>query len=169
MIGTYSELAEGVTSFRSANDVFLFGGLVYRVSFVILAGVMIAQSIVEEFKTGTVKALFTYPIYRKKMIAAKLLIVFAVTTLGYFVCKMVYISSMIWIIPLLHLLPIELTADMILPELPVAALEALAVGGMGFIALYFGMKKKSPTHAIIVACVIGAALITCRNINRVDI
>lgn len=199
ILGAYSELLEeGLTIFKTPEELFMLGGVAYRVCFVIFSGVMIGQLIIEEFKTGTVKALFTYPISRKKIIAAKLLLIFLLTAAGYFLAKMIYVYSMVLINPLISMIPSNLTADMALAEIPVSALEALAVSGMGFLALYFGMKKKSPTHAIIAACIIGTllnsnfgnnytlfqftlipvlfclagigtAMFTCRSINRIDI
>ena len=64
----YSTLAEdGTFPFTTVQELFLIGDVLYRVCFIVFAGVLIARVVVGEFDTGNARNLFTYPIPRKKL------------------------------------------------------------------------------------------------------
>lgn len=48
----------------------MIGDVLYRVCFIVFAGVLIARVVVGEFDTGNARNLFTYPISRKNCWAA---------------------------------------------------------------------------------------------------
>ena len=54
-------------------------GAIVRATFTIFASVIIVKLIIDEYKNKSIDVLFTYPIKRKKIITAKLAIVFAFT------------------------------------------------------------------------------------------
>lgn len=67
----YSTLAEdGTFPFTTVQELFLIGDVLYRVCFIVFAGVLIARVVVGEFDTGNARNLFTYPIPRKNCWAA---------------------------------------------------------------------------------------------------
>ena len=60
----------------SYTDALVFIETIVRATFIIYASVLLAHFVVDEFKNKTISLMFTYPINRKKLIAAKLIIVF---------------------------------------------------------------------------------------------
>ncbi|MCZ4150352.1 bacitracin ABC transporter permease, partial [Escherichia coli] len=56
--------------FMSLTDILI------RITFIIFASVILSRLVIEEYKSKMIQVLFTYPQQRKKMMQAKLLIVY---------------------------------------------------------------------------------------------
>ncbi|MGV2644578.1 ABC transporter permease subunit, partial [Clostridium perfringens] len=54
-------------------------GLLCRAVFIVFASVLLSRFIIEEYKNKTISLLFTYPVERKKLIMAKMLLALALT------------------------------------------------------------------------------------------
>ncbi|MDI3410257.1 ABC transporter permease subunit [Bacillus sonorensis] len=57
-----------------AGSTLLLLGTFVRSVFIVFAGVLIAKLIIGEYKNRTITVMFTYPVSRKKLMAAKLLL-----------------------------------------------------------------------------------------------
>lgn len=68
---SYIEKAEGTESFQSMDDAFLVIGTFVRAVFIVFGAVLIAKLVISEYKNKTIQVMFTYPISRKKLLAAK--------------------------------------------------------------------------------------------------
>ena len=120
-----------------------------RATFIIFSSALIAKLIIGEYKNKTISTLFTYPISRKKLIAAKLAIVM-LFTFSSVVVSNVFVTTIFCIISeSFQLIPDTLTASMITQRIPSVFTNAIAASGMSLIPLYFGMKKKSVPTTII--------------------
>jgi len=62
--------------FKSWNDVFSVIGVFVRITFSIFAAVLISRIIIGEYKSKTINVLFTYPVSRKKIMLAKLVLIY---------------------------------------------------------------------------------------------
>lgn len=132
-----------------------------KATFIIFASVLLARFIIEEYKNNTITLLFMYPINRKKLIAAKLLIV-VIFTFTAIVLSNIFIDFVLYTINNIFSFTTEkLTTEMALNSLLNIGTGALASAGMGLIPLFFGMRKKSVPTTIVSAILI--VILICSN------
>ncbi|MEC0221141.1 MULTISPECIES: ABC transporter permease [Paenibacillus] len=143
---SYAELFEGVFVFVKA-------------AYIIFASVIISKLVIDEYKNNTITLLFMYPISRKKLMTAKILIVFAFTFVAIIVADIVVGAILIGFNSFAGLIPGELTLHVITSELIKLGANAFYAAGIALIPLYFGMKKKS-VPATIVSAVLVTSLIS---------
>lgn len=62
--------------FLDYTDFMSLTNILIRIVFIIFASVILSRLVIEEYKNKTVQLLFTYPLKRKKIIFAKLSLVF---------------------------------------------------------------------------------------------
>ncbi|TCZ80980.1 ABC transporter permease [Paenibacillus albiflavus] len=132
-----------------------------RATFMVYAGVLIANLVVSEFKDRSITVLFLYPIPRKKLLTAKLLIVVILTYFAMLLSYIIVGTIAVTVSQFTDLIPGSLTFDLIQKNAVVFTYSALAATGMSLISLFFGMRKKS-TVATIVSSVI-LVMIVCSN------
>ncbi|WNS46493.1 ABC transporter permease [Paenibacillus sp. MMS20-IR301] len=139
---TYADLFEGVFVFVKAT-------------YIIFASVLLSKLVIDEYKNNTITVLFMYPVPRKMLMAAKLIIVFVFTFLGIFLSD-VALSAVLAGIG--HAVPDVIqgtvTRELITTELGRASTDALYAAGIGLIPLYFGMRRKSVPATIVSAVLI---------------
>ncbi|MDQ0191881.1 ABC transporter permease [Paenibacillus wynnii] len=138
---SYAELFEGLFVFVKAV-------------FIIFASVLLCKLVIDEYKNNTVTLLFMYPIPRKKLMAAKLIIVFLFTLAAIVISDVVLGAILIGINHFVNIIPGELTASLVTNELYVIVMGALYAAGIGLIPLYVGMRKKSVPATIVTAVLV---------------
>ena len=137
--------------------------LVCMAMFSILSAVMASRFVVEEYSGKRAILLLSYPISRKKVLCAKLMLVFAYTAGAMLLCGAA-IQTVFFLTELLF--PIcsdHLTIKVVLQSLGFLFCCSVLAGLMGVIALWFGFRKKS-VPVTIVTSVILAALV-CQVIS----
>lgn len=134
-----------------------------KATFIIFASVLLAKLIIEEYKNGTITLLFMYPINRKKLIVAKLIIVIIFTFIAIFLSNIFIDSILIAINSFANLIPNELTKETLSNTIILINTSAVTSAFMSLIPLYFGMKKKSVPTTIISSILIVAVM--CSNAN----
>lgn len=149
---------EGSYLFTTAKELFMIGNILYRLCFIVFAGVLIARMIVGEFNTGNIRNLFTYPIPRKKLLAGKLLLVSLITFAGYTVCNFSYIVSVTLLNNWKNMVPEHISLQTAAGAMPGILLEGVLLCGISLLALPFGMRKKSVSQTIVAASVISLML-----------
>ncbi|MCI3926886.1 ABC transporter permease [Paenibacillus sp. TRM 82003] len=125
-----------------------------RVTFLIYSSVLLAKFVVGEYKDKTITNLFTYPIGRKKLIAAKLVIV-SVWTFVAILLANVIVSTLLLLMESQFRkfsTPLDwiVVADHIVPMLA----NAVAAVGIAQIPLVFGLWRKSVPATIVSAVVL---------------
>ncbi|MFS0836878.1 ABC transporter permease [Paenibacillus sp. 1P03SA] len=136
-------------------------GLV-KITFVIFASVILAKLVIGEYNAKTVNILFTYPVRRKKIMAAKLLLVSLWTFVTVFFSGLFVTGAFLLADASLNMVPETLTAPMIVDHILRLLLSAVSAAGLCLIPLLFGMMKKS-VPAMIVSAVI---LVTITDSNN---
>lgn len=132
--------------------------LVCMALFSILSAVMASRFVVEEYSGKRAILLLSYPISRKRVLRAKLLLVFGYAVGAMFLCGAV-IQAVFFLTELLF--PIcsdHLTVEVILQSLGFLLCCSILAGLLGVVSLWFGFRKKS-ISVTIVASVILAALV----------
>ncbi|EGL19365.1 MULTISPECIES: ABC transporter permease [Paenibacillus] len=125
-----------------------------KITFVIFASAILARLVIGEYNAKTVNILFTYPVRRKKIMAAKLLLVslwtFATVFLSGLFVTGVFLLADAW----LNMVPETLTAPMIVDHVLRILLNAVSAAGICLIPLLFGMMKKSVPATIVSAVIL---------------
>lgn len=124
--------------------------------FIVWESVLIANLIIEEFRSKTVLILFSYPLDRKKVIISKLLIV----------CSMIFVSMVVsqvfqnvLFFSLDKMLPL-INYSINLSEIGVILLTTITSILLGMLPMYVGMLNKST-----VATVVSSILIVSLTIS----
>ena len=84
---SFIEKAEGAFLFINYPESFLVIDTFVRGTFIIFAATLISELIISEFKDKTITVLFMYPISRKKLMAAKLLVIMLFTFFAIVISK----------------------------------------------------------------------------------
>jgi ABC-type transport system involved in multi-copper enzyme maturation permease subunit len=163
LIILFGSRSDGELAFNDYNMAFMLMGTFVKATFIVFASVMLSRFVIEEFKTGTITLLFMYPINRKKLLCAKLIIVFAFTLISTFLSSIVIDGTLILINNIFQFIPDKLTSTMLLYNFISVCTNSLTTAGMSLIALFFGMKKKSTQVTIVSSLLIVA--IVCSNYN----
>lgn len=152
---------EGDMDFNSFTVAFSLVDSLVKSTFIIFASVLLSRFIIEEYKSNTITLLFMYPINRKRLIIAKLLIVVLFTFIA-IVLSNIFIDIVLYIInSFYNFIPNKLPNTLIISTFISINVNALASSGMALIPLYFGMRKKSVPATIVSSILIVS--IVCSN------
>lgn len=154
----FIEKSEGNIPFESFDMVVSIIGAMVRITFTIFASVIIVKLIIDEYKTKSIDVLFTYPIKRKRIISAKLSIVFAFTFVNVlfstlFLEGLVYLAEASF-----NILPGAIESAGISRNLMTALMDAIATAGISLIPLLFGLHRKSASITIVSSILISSIL-----------
>lgn len=155
----FIDRSEGEGMITSYQDMFEGLYVFVKSAYIIFASVLISKLIIDEYKNNTITLLFMYPISRKKLMAAKIIIVFLFTFVNIIVSYIALGAILLGINSFVDLIPGELTLQLITSELIKTVVSAFYAAGIALIPLYIGMKKKS-VPATIVSAVLVVSLIS---------
>lgn len=135
--------------FMSLTDILI------RITFIIFASVILSRLVIEEYKSKMIQVLFTYPQQRKKMMQAKLLIVYVFCFFSILVTTLMINLLTYFLNPVIGLFDAPVRLDEMVATLPSTLLNAFMIAGISLIPLIFGMRKKSTASTITSAVIIG--------------
>lgn len=143
---------------------FEFQGLmmISEVTFLIYSSVILSKLVIGEYKNKTIMNMFMYPINRKRLITAKLIIVWVFTFATIILANLiiggilVIINNNFW-----KLWTDKFTADVILNIVSRDIAIIVNSSFISFIPLLFGMMKKSTAAAIVSSVII--AMLVCSS------
>lgn len=144
--------------YTSYDDVFFFLELMVAAAFVIYASVLLSQLIVEEFRDKTVSVLFMYPVNRKKLLFAKLMVVSMLTFLFIVSSGIIVFTGFYWINQINSYILEPLSSQFLREKIIHLIVMAIACAGMSLIPLAFGMIKYSVQATITSSILIIAIL-----------
>lgn len=150
------ELESGAVAFADYSEAFMAIGTFVRVTFIIFAAVLISKLIIVEFNQKTISVLFTYPISRKKLMFAKMIIISAITFLTIAISNIIVSAGFLALNRYFHYISESVSADFIVKQVISMLVYAVAAAGMALIPIYFGMLKESVPATIVSAIVIAA-------------
>lgn len=154
----FVERAEGSITFNNYEALFGILGTITNTTFIIFAGVLISKFIIDEYKNKTIYLLFNYPISRKKLILAKLIII-SVFTFSFIVISNILVFSSFYLIQIVTHTTLEaLTFKLIFSGFRGVVISALANSMICLIPLYFGLRKKSIPVTIVSSFLVSAFL-----------
>ncbi|MCB2355263.1 ABC transporter permease [Clostridium estertheticum] len=159
LLGVYSlKFNTKENMFRNYSDVFLYTGTIVRATFSIFAAALISKLIIGEYKCKTINIMFSYPIKRKKIMAAKLAIVviFSFTTM---ILSNIFLIFSIYLLNIFaNFIQIPLTQDILVKNLINIFVYSATFSFVSLIPLYIGMRNKSGSATIITSIIVVSLL-----------
>ncbi|MCX7571836.1 ABC transporter permease [Tumebacillus sp. DT12] len=149
--------------FSSYDMVFSIIDTLVRGTYIVFASVLISRLVIDEFRERSITVLFMYPIPRKKLIAAKLLVVVLFTLVADLAANLFVGFGFAVLNLFTSVIPESLTWSVAAKSLLTVVMSALATSFLSLIPLYFGMRKHSGA-ATIVSSLIVVALV-CQNVD----
>jgi len=141
--------------FQDYTDFMSLTNILIRIVFIIFSSVILSRLVIDEYKNKTVQLLFTYPLKRKKIIFAKLSLVFGFCFFSIIVATFMMNSAVYFLNPIMNLFETPVEIKEMVTTLPSTFINAFMMGGVSLIPLYFGMRKKSTAATITSAVLIG--------------
>ena len=145
---------EGGNLFSNYTSAFATFGSLLRITFMIFASALIARLIIDEYRSKTIQLMFMYPIKRRQIMVAKLIIVASFTFLTIFLSSILLGGILVLADSVFDLVPTALTLAVLKKSFISMTFSAIATSGISLIPLYFGMLKKSVPATIVSAIVI---------------
>jgi len=156
------EVAEGMP-FTSYDMAFTVIDTLVRGTYIVFASVLISRLVIDEFRNKSITVLFMYPINRKKLIAAKLLVIVLFTLVADIAANL-FVGVGFYILNLFaSVVSDPFTWSIAAKSLLTVVMSALATSFLSLIPLYFGMRKHSGAATIVSSLIVVA--IVCQNIN----
>lgn len=153
---------EAIMSFQEAM---IMTSVLAWAAFLIFSSVIMNQLTVSEYKNRTIVQLFTYPIHRKKLFVAKLMIVFVFTTLAT-ACSSIFNSIVLYGVCKVGHFFADTTVSICLDYLPECLIGAIMCGFISLVPFYFGMRKKSGAATIISSVII--VVLLCNSMGSIS-
>lgn len=148
-------------AFRNHAEMLSMIDLIVRATFIIYASVLLSKLIINEFKDKTIALLFAYPVNRKKLIFAKLAMVFVWTFVNVIVANLLLDVLFIWINSVVGYLSDPLETELLLSHGLNVLMQAFGAAGMSLLPLVAGLPKKSVPITIVSS--IAIVVIVCSN------
>lgn len=143
--------------FRSYKNIFRLTGVISLTVFSTMSAIMYSRLIIGEYVGKRAALLFSYPISRRKILLAKLLLVFSFTSIAMLICTSIPyilfgISESISPIVVQDVITMELVTD----ALKTSSVAVLALGGIGIVSLRIGFIHKSVPATLISALLLSS-------------
>ncbi|MGG4397581.1 ABC transporter permease [Paenibacillus thiaminolyticus] len=129
--------------------------ILIRIVYIIFSSVILSRLVIDEYKSNMIQVLFTYPQQRKKIIQAKLSIVFGFCFFSILLTTVIINLFIFFLNPMIGLFEASVRIDEMAATVPATLLNAFMIAGISLIPLSFGMRKKSAASTITSAVVIG--------------
>lgn len=139
----------------SFQEFMILVNILSNITFIIFGSVILSRLIISEFRTKTMQVLFTYPIKRKKLLFAKLTLAYLFTAGSLFAGIWIMQLVTYFLQPSLGLFEGTVSFQELVATFPKTVTNALMMGAIALIPLFFGMRKKSTATTITSAVIIG--------------
>jgi hypothetical protein len=144
-------------AFRNYANIFRLTGVVGLVVFSIMSATMYSRLVIGEYTGKRAALLFSYPVDRRKILRAKLLLVFAFTSLSMLLCTTIpYIVFGVTESFSPIVVQDVMTTDLVTDALKTALVSVIALGGIGVVSLRIGFINKSVPTTLISAFLLSA-------------
>ncbi|MEV5110082.1 MULTISPECIES: ABC transporter permease [Bacillus] len=146
---------EGDAALTDFTKYMTLANLFIRITFLIFSAVILSRLVIDEYKNKTMQLLFMYPLQRKKLMRAKLTIVFSFCFVSMIIATFTISLLIFFMNPMMELFETPMTMGEIIATVPATFISAFMISGISLIPLFFGMRKKSAPTTITSAVIIG--------------
>lgn len=154
----YSSTVTDEIVFSGSKALFTASERLHRLTFLIFQSVLLGKIVIGEYKCRTVLSLYAYPIHRRILVGAKLLLIAVFIYLVFVMGNMVSNSLVLLTLRNAAIFAGQSPWLLLKQSFTLCAASALVTVVIGFIPLYFGMRKKSLATTIITGLLIGVLL-----------
>ena len=144
------------------DEMFMMMSALVRAVFIIFGAVLLSKLIIDEYKNKTIFLMYTYPIQRKKLIAAKLLLIGILTFITIAISSALVAVGYFIIHNMFQISPDTIPAQRLIVEIVSMLKFAIAAAGASLIPLYFGLRKQS-VPATLLSSILIVTVITQSN------
>ncbi|GKV56328.1 hypothetical protein NCCP2222_22750 [Sporosarcina sp. NCCP-2222] len=144
------------------DEMFMIMGALIRAVFIIFGAVLLSKLIIDEYKNKTIFLMYTYPIQRKKLITAKLLLIGILTFITISISSALVAVGYFIIHNMFQISPDTIPAQRLIVEIVSMLKFAIAAAGASLIPLYFGLRKQS-VPATLLSSILIVTVITQSN------
>ncbi|WP_334077677.1 ABC transporter permease [Paenibacillus sanfengchensis] len=145
-------------AFASYKDVLGIIDATTSITFIVFASVLLSKFIIDEYKTRSITVLFMYPLQRKKLLTAKLIIVVLFTFLFGIIGRVIVFSGFYIYNSFAHFIPGELPTSLLVEHGVRFLVNSAMYSCIALIPLYFGMRKYSVPTTIVSSILVAAVL-----------
>lgn len=140
------------------NEVISIMNTLVSSTFIIFAALLLCKFIISEFKNNSISVLFMYPIQRKKLITAKLIIIVMFTFVFSLLSKVILVTGFYVYNDFYPIIQEKLTTQTVVESSLHSITGSLTTSMIGLIPLYIGMKKYSITATMVAALIMASVL-----------
>ena len=162
MIGV-TDLGAEDYAFASYEDSFILIDTFARAVFIIFSGALISKLIISEYRDKTMNVMFTYPIKRHKIIAAKLMLIFLFTFAMIMLTDAVMGVLLLTANHLYDFITEPLSTAVLWKMIVKYIISAFSASAMALIPLFFGMRKHSVTATMVASILL--VFVVCSGFN----
>ncbi len=144
--------------FLTYHNLIILINILYMVIFTILSAVMFSKIVVEDYAGKRAMLLFSYPIGRKKILEAKIVMVFFYTVFAMFLSGGLVLGIFFITESLFPICADQLNIKTVLSGVLSLVSYSLLAGVWGIVALYFGFRKQSVSVTIVAAVIISTVI-----------
>ncbi|WP_028547182.1 ABC transporter permease [Paenibacillus taiwanensis] len=148
---SYGQKLEDEIPFDNFETMLGLAETLVRATFIVFAAVLIAQFVISEFRTKSITVLFMYPISRKKLMTAKLIIVMIFTFVSIVCADIIVAGGFILFNHFTQMIKGSLTSQLLWATGGKMLMNAVMSSGICLIPLFFGMRKYSTSTTIVTA------------------
>ncbi len=145
----YVAQVEQEVQFMNYENIFLFTGAMSILIFGILSATMYEKLIIEEYSGKRLALLFSYPVGRKKVFTAKILIVFLFVLLSMLLCTILPIFVFAATESFTPIVSETMTSDILIKAVGTIVVSLVSVSAIGLLAMRIGFIKKSAPATLI--------------------
>lgn len=151
--------------FSNYDEIIAFINALASITFNIFASVLLAKYIIDEYKSGSITVLFMYPVERKKLLTAKIAVVFLFTFLFGIISRVVAFSGFYLYNQYAQFIPGKIETALLLQQGIGILVNSVMVSCISLVPLYFGMLKHSVATSIISSIIIASILNSTNGSN----
>lgn len=144
--------------FQSYDFIIGLSNVVCMAVFTIMSAVIASKLIIEEYAPKKVILLFSYPVERKKILDAKIVIVFGYTFLSMLITELTILLIFFVTERFFPVCADTITFHLILSSVLSATAYSLIAALLGIVSLWFGFLKKSISVTIVTAVLLVSVL-----------
>lgn len=150
----YVAQVEQDVQFMTYENIFQFTGAISILFFGVSSATMYAKLIIGECSGKRLALLFSYPVGRKKIFAAKVLIVFLFVVLSMLFCTLLPICIFTATESFYPIVSDTMTSDVLIQTLNTLLVSLVVVSAIGLLAMRIGFIKKSVSVTLISAFIL---------------
>lgn len=148
----------GDEAFRNISDIFYVTDVAVKCIFTIFSGVLISRFVIDEYSNKTINLMFMYPISRKKIMLAKLLVI-VLFTFTAMILSNIFMSSIIYSVNAFqNYIDTSFTINMIINNMINVIINSLYYSFLSLMPLYVGMKKRTSSSVITSSIILTSVL-----------